>query len=61
MDIGWLCRGGVRKIKAQLKLNLARDAENNKKGFYKCVSQKRKMKERVPPHDEQDWQTGNDG
>ena len=26
---------------------MARDAKNNKKGFYRCVSQKRKVKERV--------------
>jgi len=44
-----LCRDGVRKAKAQLELNLARDAKNNKKGFYRYVSQKRKIKESVPP------------
>ena len=38
---------GVRKAKAWLELNLARDA--NKKGFYRCVSQKRKVKESIPP------------
>jgi len=32
----------------RLKLNLARDAKNNKKGFYRYVSQKRKVKESVP-------------
>ncbi|KAK4826550.1 hypothetical protein QYF61_010070 [Mycteria americana] len=48
---------GVRKAKAQLELNLARDAKNNKKGFYRYVSQKRKVKERAPPPDKQDWQT----
>jgi len=44
----WLCRNGVRKAKAQLELNLARDAKNNKKGFYRYFSQKRKIKESVP-------------
>ncbi|KAK4826893.1 hypothetical protein QYF61_012081 [Mycteria americana] len=45
-----LClRDGVRKAKAQLELNLARKAKNNKKGFYRYVSQKRKVKARVPP------------
>jgi len=41
-DAAWLCRGGVRK-------NLARDGKNNKKGFYRYVNQKRKVKECVPP------------
>ncbi|KFQ62398.1 hypothetical protein N334_02973, partial [Pelecanus crispus] len=44
-----LCREGVRKAKAQLELNLARDIKNNKKGFYRYVNQKRKVKESVPP------------
>ncbi|KAK4815438.1 LOW QUALITY PROTEIN: hypothetical protein QYF61_002827 [Mycteria americana] len=34
-DAAWSCRDGVRKGKAQLELNLARDARNNKKGFYR--------------------------
>ena len=38
-----------RRAKVRLKLNLARDAKNNKKGFYRYVSQKRKVKESVPP------------
>ncbi|KAK4822139.1 hypothetical protein QYF61_010262 [Mycteria americana] len=37
-DTAWLCRDGVRKAKAWLELNLARDAKNNKKGFYGYVS-----------------------
>jgi len=44
-----LCRDEVRRAKVQLELNLARDAKNNKKGFYRYVSQKRKVKESVPP------------
>ena len=39
-----LCRNGVRKAKVRLELNLARDAKNDKKGFYRYVSQKRKVK-----------------
>ncbi|RMC09610.1 hypothetical protein DUI87_13396 [Hirundo rustica rustica] len=31
----WLCRDGMRKAKAKLELNLARDTKNSKKGFYK--------------------------
>jgi len=45
-----LCRDGLRKAKVQLGLDLARDVKNNKKGFYRYVSQKRKVKESVPPH-----------
>ncbi|KAK4831209.1 hypothetical protein QYF61_016046 [Mycteria americana] len=48
-DAARLCRGRVRKAKAQLELNLARDAKNSKKGFYRYVSQKRKVKESLPP------------
>ncbi|KAK4825509.1 hypothetical protein QYF61_000022 [Mycteria americana] len=48
-DAAPLCRDGIRKAKAQLELNLAGDAKNNKKGFYRYVSQKRKVKESVPP------------
>ncbi|KAK4830251.1 hypothetical protein QYF61_009318 [Mycteria americana] len=47
-DTACLCRDGVRKAKAQLELNLARDT-NNKKGFYRYVNQKKKVKESVPP------------
>jgi len=32
----------------QLELYLARNAKNNKKGFYRYVSQERKIKESVP-------------
>jgi len=32
-----------------MELNLARDAKNNKKGFYRCVNQKRKVKESTTP------------
>ncbi|KFQ14520.1 hypothetical protein N330_10734, partial [Leptosomus discolor] len=44
-DSAQLCRNGIRKAKVQLELNLARDAKNDKKGFYRYVSQKRKVKE----------------
>ncbi|KAK4827894.1 hypothetical protein QYF61_022317 [Mycteria americana] len=47
-DPARLCRDGVRKAKAQMELNLARDAKNNNKGFYRYVSQKRKAKESIP-------------
>jgi len=35
-----LCRDRVKKAKAQLELNLARNAKKNKKGFYRYLSQK---------------------
>ncbi|KFZ67368.1 hypothetical protein N338_13023, partial [Podiceps cristatus] len=47
-DTARLCRDGVRKAKAQLEMNLARNAKNNKKGFYRYINQKRKVKERAP-------------
>lgn len=42
-----MCRDGVRNVK--MKLKLASDAKNTKKGCYGCVNQKRKDKEDVPP------------
>ncbi|KFQ75677.1 hypothetical protein N337_11763, partial [Phoenicopterus ruber ruber] len=47
-DAARLCRDGVRKAKARMELNLARDAKNYKKDFYSCVSWKTKVKESVP-------------
>jgi len=40
------CREGIRKDKAQLELNLARDMKNNR-GFFRHIGQQRKMKETV--------------
>lgn len=52
----------ARRAKAQLELNLSRDAKNNEKGFYRYVSQKREVKESaLLPAAEEDWQTGNNG
>jgi len=48
-DAARLCRDGDRKAKAQLELNLARDAKNNKKIFYRSVRQKRKVKASLTP------------
>ncbi|KFU91186.1 hypothetical protein M959_05608, partial [Chaetura pelagica] len=48
-DTAWLCRDEVRKAKVQLELNLARDVKKNKKGFYRYIKQKRKVKESVLP------------
>jgi len=48
-DTARLGRDGVRKTMAQPEQNLARDAKNNKKGFYRYVSQKRKVKESTLP------------
>jgi len=47
-DTARLCRDWVRKAKARMELILARDAENNKKGFYRCFSHKMKVRESIP-------------
>jgi len=39
----------VRKAKAHLELNLARDVKGNKKGFSKYLSVKRKTRESMGP------------
>ncbi|PKU47486.1 rna-directed dna polymerase from mobile element jockey-like [Limosa lapponica baueri] len=39
----------MRKAKAHLELNLARDDKDNKKGFFKYISSKRKTRENVGP------------
>ena len=43
-----LHRDGVSKVKAQLDLNLARDAKKNKEGLYRYLNQKRKVQESIP-------------
>ncbi|GAB0208405.1 mitochondrial enolase superfamily member 1 [Grus japonensis] len=42
-----VCRGATRKAKAHLELNLAGEVKDNKKGFFKYISSKRKTKENV--------------
>jgi len=44
-----MCGDEARRAKVQLELNLARNAKNNKKAFYTCIIQKRKIKESVHP------------
>ena len=44
-----MCGDGIRKAKAQVELNLARDMKNNKKGFYRYIGKRRQAKESVPP------------
>ncbi|KAK4828881.1 hypothetical protein QYF61_001439 [Mycteria americana] len=39
----------IRKAKAQMELNLARDIKDNKKGFYRNIGDKRKARENVGP------------
>ena len=51
-DAGQLCRDGVTRAKVQLELNLARDAKNNKKGFYRYVNQKSQVKQSIAPNDQ---------
>lgn len=43
------CPNGMRKVKAQLGLSMARDSMNNKKGFYRNNGQKIQARESVPP------------
>ena len=43
-----MCRDGIRKAKAQVDLNLARDAKNSKKRFCGTLVE-RQAKESVPP------------
>ncbi|CAM4569974.1 unnamed protein product [Lepidochelys olivacea] len=39
------CRSEIRKAKSHLELQLARDVKSNKKGFFRYVSNKKKVKE----------------
>jgi len=41
------CREAMRKTKACLEINLARDVKDNKKGFFKYISSKWKTRENV--------------
>jgi len=42
-----MCRDGIRKIKAQMELSLARNLKNNEKGFFRYIVHKRLAKESV--------------
>jgi len=53
-DVVRMCRDKMRKAKAQMELNLARDARNNTKGFYRYIGMRRQMKEGIPPLIKQD-------
>ena len=44
-----LCRETIRRAKAQLELNMATAIKDNKKCFYKCISNKRRAKENLHP------------
>ncbi|GAB0206764.1 mitochondrial enolase superfamily member 1 [Grus japonensis] len=48
-DVVRVCRDATRKAKAHLELKLARDVKDNKKGFFKYISSKRKTRENVDP------------
>ncbi|CAM2112063.1 unnamed protein product [Caretta caretta] len=48
-NIAWGCRSEIRKAKSHLELQLARDVKSNKKGFFRYVSNKKKVKESVGP------------
>ena len=42
-------RDRIRKAKAQTELNLERDGNDNKKGFFRYTCKRRQAKEGVPP------------
>ncbi|GAB0191850.1 mitochondrial enolase superfamily member 1 [Grus japonensis] len=44
-----VARDQVRKAKALVEISLARDVKDNKKSFYRYVSEKRRMRENVGP------------
>ncbi|KAK4806615.1 hypothetical protein QYF61_013870 [Mycteria americana] len=46
-DIVQACRERAGKAKAQVELNLGRDVQGNKKGFYKNIGGKREVRENV--------------
>ncbi|KFQ75881.1 hypothetical protein N337_12379, partial [Phoenicopterus ruber ruber] len=48
-DAAQMCRDGIRKAKAQLELNLAKNMKNDDKGFKRFAGQKRNIKENLPP------------
>ncbi|KAK4828655.1 hypothetical protein QYF61_000303 [Mycteria americana] len=48
-DVVRLCREKIRRAKAQLELNLATAINDNKKCFYKYISNKRRAKENLHP------------
>ncbi|CAM5177833.1 unnamed protein product [Eretmochelys imbricata] len=48
-NIAQACRSEIRKAKSHLELQLARDVKSNKKGFFRYVSNKKKVKESVGP------------
>lgn len=43
-----MCQDGLRKAQAQLELNFATDAKNNRMSCYRYAGQKRKIKESAP-------------
>ena len=43
-----MCRDRIRKAKALVELNLARDVKDNKKGFYRQKGRRRQAKESIP-------------
>jgi len=47
-DAAPLCRDGVRKARAQLKLYSTRGTKKDKKGFYRHINRNRKVQEGIP-------------
>lgn len=44
-DVTRSCRKKIKRDKAQLELHLATTVKDNKKGFYKYIDSKRRVKE----------------
>ncbi|KAJ7413660.1 hypothetical protein BTVI_42865 [Pitangus sulphuratus] len=57
-DVVGVCRNESRKAKAQMELNLTKDVKNNKKGFFKYISNKEKTKLNVGPLPKWLWRSG---
>ena len=50
-----MCKDRIRKAKAQMEMNLARDVKDNKKEFYNYIGRRRQAKESVPPLMNGNW------
>jgi len=60
-DVVRTCRNKIKKAKAQVGLTSARGVKNNKKGFFRCISRRRQIKESVPPLINEDGELASSG
>lgn len=47
--IARVCRGAVRKVKAQLDLKVAGDVKNCRKGFFRIINNEHKQRKMLAP------------